>query len=50
MGYSFDIRRIQIFRNADGLSRLPVGPDQGFDTQYYDKINVTELLQVEKLE
>ena len=32
------------------MSRLPVGPDQDFDTQNYGKINGTELLQVEKLE
>ena len=52
MGYSFEIeyKSIKIFGNADGLSRLPVGRDRGFDTQNYGKINVTELLQVEKLE
>ena len=39
-----------VFGNADGLSWLPAGPDQCFDRQNYGKINMTELLQVEKLE
>ena len=52
MGYSYDIeyKSTKIFGNADGLSRLPVGPDQCFDRQNYGRINVIELLQVEKLE
>ena len=52
MGYFYDIeyKSTNIFGNADGLSRLPVGPDQCFDRQNYGRINVIELLQVEKLE
>ena len=51
MGYSFHIeyKSNVVFGNADGLSRLPAGPDRCFDRQNYGRINVTELLQVEKL-
>ena len=52
MGYSYDIeyKSNKTFGNADGLLRLPVGPDQCFDRQNYGRINVVKLLQVEKLE
>ena len=52
MGYSFEIqyKSTKVFGNADGLSRLPVGPDICFDRQNHGKVNVTELLQMEKLE
>ena len=52
IGYSFPIeyKSTAVFGNADGLSRLPAGQDRCFDRQNYGKINMTELLKVEKLE
>ena len=45
-----EYKSTKTFGNADGLSHLPVEPDQCFDRQNYGRINVIELLQVEKLE
>jgi hypothetical protein len=39
MGYSYDIEygSAHKFGQADGLSRLPVGPDKDFDNQDPDE-------------
>ena len=52
MGYSFSIeyKNTAVFGNADGLSRLPTGPDLCFDKQNHGDINVIELVHEEKLD
>ena len=52
MGYSFTIeyKNTNVFGNADGLSRLPTGPDLSFDRQNHGNINIIELIQEEKLD